>query len=627
MLLPTLSRSLACGARMITADPGLNPLLTAAAPTLYAHNAFRLTGLPVTASMREVARYGDKLKLLLQVGGQAAAGLPAMLGCTHVPGPDELRDALRNLMDPRTRMLHEFFWFWPDKWAEPEGDTAFQLLRQMDLDTARAMWSAREEGGSGSCVAIHNLAVLSLMRALDLGLRDLESPLQAQERDEMHAEWRMAKKRWGRLAMEDDLWDIYRARIIQMDDPSVTTGMARRLHEDLLWALDRILAMLAVAFAERKRRIECQWYTAFLKSYLGGDAAAFHKATDHALTHVRERLDQALQAAKRQTQVEEMEGIAKARVLLDTSAPLLKVVEMVEARQGGRDSENIGRGALDIAVDGYRKIYCSNDTSPAVLARRGERRHAEEYLCVMERSRALTTDASVHRIIDSNIRIAKDLLRTMPPELDFALPKPFNDRGKVVLDPGQRPKWGAFFLHCLRIMPRSVWVVIVVYSLSICASWMVSAISSRPVESGRFTRQEMAALGLPQRVGTQALWDIPQTGVFQRSPPLQTDDIRLQISAPANENGIHFCATLALPGTPKASLKVFIRNGETASFSLPSNIYELTLNWGSHWSILEDRFQPQHERKILPSVHLIATHTVLQITPLSNDEFSMVPTR
>ncbi len=610
---------------MTTADPDLTPLLKVGTPDLYAHNAFRLTGLMVTASMREVARYGDRLKLLQQVGGQAAAGLPAMLGSTHVPGPDELRTALRNLMDLPTRALHEFFWLWPNSWEQPEGDAAFMSLRQMDLETAKAIWTAREADGQ-CCISTHNLAVLSHMRALDLSLRDLKKPLPSEALNEMYAEWRMAMKRWRRIAEDEDLWDHYKARITHMDDPSVTTGLARRLRGDLHWAFDRILAMLAVAYAQKKRRIECQWLISFLKASLGGFGEAFQRATDHALARVRERLDHALQKARQQVQTAEIEGIASARLLLDAATPLLKVMELVQPGQmGSPEREKISRGALSIAVTGYNLIYCSKNPSPAVLAQREKRRHAEEYLPIMATCRALTTDAELHGIIDSNVRIAQALLQKMPPEINFEYSRPKLVNGRKRLHPAQRPRWSTLFLHWARLVPRSVWILMVIISTTAVISQMVRSISSRPIATGKFTSAELKAQGLPQRVGTQSFWEVPSTGVLQRSPAFLNERSRLQISAPENDRGIHFCVVLKLLLKPDQSLKVFIRNGEEADIRLPDDIYMLTFTWGNYWSTLDDRFEPLYQDKFSPSLLPHGMPAVLQIASLPNGEFHIQP--
>ena len=44
------------------------PLLEAATKDLFRKNAFRITGLPVDATTRQVRRHGEELKLLTELG-------------------------------------------------------------------------------------------------------------------------------------------------------------------------------------------------------------------------------------------------------------------------------------------------------------------------------------------------------------------------------------------------------------------------------------------------------------------------------------------------------------------------------------------------------------------------------
>jgi hypothetical protein len=92
---------------MPASDASLSLLLKAATPDLYRRNAFRLTGLPVTASTREVARQADKLKMLADLGGQAAQHLAVVPGMTP-PTPEEVREATQRLKDVEARALDEF---------------------------------------------------------------------------------------------------------------------------------------------------------------------------------------------------------------------------------------------------------------------------------------------------------------------------------------------------------------------------------------------------------------------------------------------------------------------------------------------------------------------------------------
>ena len=245
---------------MPEADSSLSPLMKAATPDLYRLNAFRLTGLPVTATAREVSRQADKLKMLAEVGGHAAKQLTVLPG-TEPPTLEEVREAAQKLKELEARAVDEFFWFWPENWEKPDEDEAFAALKRNDLDAAFNIWTRREvqtEDESHAVIAAHNLAVMFHMRALEWTHVDLQHPLSKEEAVHEVKYWKRAFERWEWLASDDRLWDAFKARIRQIDDAALTTGFARRLRAELPQAFDRINATLALAYAEQGRQ-ERRW--------------------------------------------------------------------------------------------------------------------------------------------------------------------------------------------------------------------------------------------------------------------------------------------------------------------------------------------------------------------------------
>jgi hypothetical protein len=149
---------------MSTLAASLSALLKAATPDIYRRNAFRLTGLAVTATAREVARQADKLKMLAEVGGNAAEQLSVIPGM-EPPTVDQVREAAQRLKDVEARALDEFFWLWPEDWEKPDADEAFAALKRHDLDAAFNIW-ARREDGTDSVIASRNVALILHMRAI-----------------------------------------------------------------------------------------------------------------------------------------------------------------------------------------------------------------------------------------------------------------------------------------------------------------------------------------------------------------------------------------------------------------------------------------------------------------------------
>ncbi len=92
-------------------------LLDAATKDLFRKNAFRITGLSVDATAREVAKHVDKLKMLAELGQQPHTHAAAF-SLKPPPSLDEIREAIQKLKDPEKRLIDEFFWFWPEEFGE-----------------------------------------------------------------------------------------------------------------------------------------------------------------------------------------------------------------------------------------------------------------------------------------------------------------------------------------------------------------------------------------------------------------------------------------------------------------------------------------------------------------------------
>ena len=148
-------------------------LLDAATRDLFQKNAFRITGLPVDATTREVAKHAEKIKILAEVGKDAHAQTAAF-PIKPSPSLDEIREALHKLKAPEQRLIDEFFWFWPEAFGKSQSDPAIQALAKGDSKTAMEIWTARENIETFGIIAKHNLALANHVWALDLDMRDAQ---------------------------------------------------------------------------------------------------------------------------------------------------------------------------------------------------------------------------------------------------------------------------------------------------------------------------------------------------------------------------------------------------------------------------------------------------------------------
>lgn len=352
-------------------DSSLSPLMKAATPDLYRRNAFRLTGLPVTATAREVSRQADKLKMLAEVGGHAAQQLTVLPGA-EPPTLDEVREAVQKLKELEARAVDEFFWFWPEDWEKPDQDEAFAALKRNDLDAAFNIWTRREvqtEDESGAVIASHNLAVMFHMRALEWTHVDLQHPLSKEEAVHEVKYWKRAFERWEWLASDDRLWNTFKARIRQIDDAALTTGFARRLRAELPHALDQINASLALAYAEQGRQEETEWHVIFLKSTHAEDDDS-DGTIDQVLSPTRARLERHLEVAWKSLKENKAQGLAHAQALLKSVPSWHRILVLMlgedheDAKTAGND---IAEAVLSCAIAGVNAAMETASTAPPLL--------------------------------------------------------------------------------------------------------------------------------------------------------------------------------------------------------------------------------------------------------------------
>jgi hypothetical protein len=228
-------------------------MLELATPDLYRVNVFRVLGLPVDVSSGELVKQQKKMKMLEKLGADSHAQ-PAVLPLDPPPNGDDIRKAGQRLRDPESRLVHELLWFWPAVHGrDSDGDSEIGLLRHGDLTGAHRQWTRlAEQGGRHWSVAAHNLAVLHHTIALDMErtLAEVEPPdPKAAARLAKH--WELAFKHWSAVVGDDAIWDQVTGRVRELDDPRLTTGVARRLRRTLPILLVSISVRLAIASARR----------------------------------------------------------------------------------------------------------------------------------------------------------------------------------------------------------------------------------------------------------------------------------------------------------------------------------------------------------------------------------------
>lgn len=294
--------------------------LSACTPQLYVNNCFRLSRLPIGISAREMKRRVDDIRAAIEMNDDDQESEIAFSLDTP-PSHDQLRIASRILQDPARRLIDEFFWFWPLEFDSPKADPAIAAVLAADEAKAMEIWHEWEETGSPdeSAVAQHNLAIAYHLKALDQELSRLISCGSTTEDavkrsvlerlddsyvgvDPLSKVWNASLHRWEPLIDNETVWSKFTAWIRHLDDPRLTTGIARRLRTALPDALDRINASLAVSYAEHGRLSFVHSHVTYMKqSHQGRDdvQATLAVVTDPLKKRVRVAVDTHIEEAKK----------------------------------------------------------------------------------------------------------------------------------------------------------------------------------------------------------------------------------------------------------------------------------------------------------------------------------------
>jgi hypothetical protein len=309
------------------------PLLEAATRELFQGNAFRITGLSVDATAREIARREDKLKRLeglerlgianqdeklkvMEQMGLKGSGYTSAFPLKVPPTVDQIRGAFQKLnKSPDRRLVDEFFWFWPAEFGKAASDPAIQALVGGDVKTVEQIWAAAESGKNESVVAKHNLAVLWHLKALDLENDRIGGGVDASRRREIEETWRNALKRWEALSTDDALWEKVASRIRQIDDARLTTGFGRRIRSTLRPALNKINAELALAYAKAGNMDLATAHVQLMRE-TGQSSDDVAKAGELVLAPVVSRVREQIKRAKQQAETNPETADQAARDLI-----------------------------------------------------------------------------------------------------------------------------------------------------------------------------------------------------------------------------------------------------------------------------------------------------------------------
>lgn len=391
------------------------PLMDACTLELYTKNIFRVAGLPVDATSKEIARQAQKLQMLEEMGGDAAGTSPAF-ALAIPPTSDEIRAALSRIKESQHRIVDEFFWYWPEEFGSSKNDPAIQAMMSGDIEGAVKQWRCREK--EGSIIAKHNMAVMYHMYAVDWTLYHVSYDLDPAVEGQIKSYWKKAFERWEVLVDDDEIREILKQRIRSLDDEALTTGFIRRFLTQLPQALDKVNAEAALKLAERNRLEWARFHVDFMReTHQGLDDV--DSTAEMVLAPTKARVEQHLNFFEKQADTEPQKGAALARQLLDRCRPMMNLFDLFHGKDAHQRNDLFDRVAetlINMIVD-YQRATGDNKT----------------FLSSLNDALNFATSPVLRERIIKNIAIAEGNLRE-----DAIVP--IFERLKIVQESGNDPK-------------------------------------------------------------------------------------------------------------------------------------------------------------------------------------------
>lgn len=320
-------------------------LFEACSLQLYDRNIFRLTGLPVDATPRDITKQAQKLQMMEEVGGDMQMSQGAFKP-SKPPTAADIREAIARMKDPEQRLIDEFFWFWPEKFGDSNGDEALEAVKAGKADDAYQIWRSREN--AGSYVAQHNVAVLYHMYAIEWTAKYVDYETNESAEETIKTYWSKSFQRWEKMIEADELWDMLKDRIRSYDDHALTTGYARRIKRNLPEALDKINAEAALTLAERGRMDWAQYHIDFMReTHAGLDDV--ENTAEMVLQPSKKRVEQYLSSFEDQSKDRPQDGADLAKELLKQCHPIMQLFDLFHG-EGSHQRNDLFDGVAETVL-------------------------------------------------------------------------------------------------------------------------------------------------------------------------------------------------------------------------------------------------------------------------------------
>jgi hypothetical protein len=359
-------------------------LLELAGFGLFRLNAFRVLGLQAHATDSEIRKQGDKLKFMGQHGGSVHQLTVGPLPLDPPPLGEAVSDALQRLRDPEQRFIEEFFWFWPQPGLGSK-DAAIVALSNREIEAAIEIWIARARGSDDHGRSSHNLAVMFHALALDIEYARQTETISDRMEAIQHSYWQKGFSQWQALVADEDFWIRLESRVLDLNDPRLTTASVEQIRMGLPLVLLLINAQIVARASASGADGEARKYWS-LRCEAGFSEAVVEEASARSARRIRDLISAICKTAERESEGNPEAAAECVRRMLQQTQPLLAGINLLLGSDGVEGDE-----VRDEVATAATNCLCllSDDAAKSELARE-----------LLERTRPYAVSLSVRERMD-----------------------------------------------------------------------------------------------------------------------------------------------------------------------------------------------------------------------------------
>ena len=299
-------------------------LFTLAIPEIYRANAFQQLGLPITASIRELAKQKQIIDICLKTDAPLPKSIKKSIVKNNDLDPAIILEATQNLQNPLFRIVEEIFWFWPLELKNEGDDPSITSIFEGHPEHALAFWEKCLQKEKYCATAEHNLAVYHHIQALETYLGNGYS---AEQSNEIHENNRTAFLHWGNALKLDQFWQVLTQRIKAISDPRLTNLTLEEIKPALTTSLTIIQARLIIFLAEKGQTAEAKKESGIISTF-GFEKKSIETALDRALSVLSVRTNTLTKKMEEQVKNDPIKGSTFLKGFINQANAVITVLDL-----------------------------------------------------------------------------------------------------------------------------------------------------------------------------------------------------------------------------------------------------------------------------------------------------------